>query len=218
MLVSTLLLFTDINVGTAQSVEDSTRFEIGVDLLSPFSNLRLDRLNSTYGLIFKRAISPTGALRLRTDLGIDYMPSPTIKGTNQPREFSTSFDLGYEKRNRFNRFVHYYGSDLSFRYYKLNSTVLIGISGTSASPYTNQKGRIVDFGISAFTGGKYYIASHISLSIETTALLSYADIFEKSQDFDVNGNALGSAVPTIDTNGITFKIMPISVIYLSYYF
>lgn len=202
----------------AQSQSSSSRWELGVDVLSPFKNIQLDRLNSTYGLILKRPIKNDRAIRARIDLGLDYMPDPIIKGTNQPREFATSFDIGIEKQNQNGRFVHFFGFDTMFRYGRLNSTVSLGVTPGSNISYSQNKGRIISSGVSCFTGGKYYITNQLSLSLESTAVLYYSTIRENSTDYITGNPPIIQSFSTINTNGLIFKIYPVSTLYLSYHF
>jgi len=146
------------------------------------------------------------------------MPDPPVKGFNQPRSYSLSFDLGYEKRRQHKRFVHYYGADLIFRLHRLENVIGLGISPGTGTTFTRDRGRINSLGIAAFTGGKYFIAERISLSLETNIHLVYGKIVYTNSQVNTAGQVVSPSVVTTSTNGIEFKVSPISVIYLSYYF
>ena len=221
-LVLTLLLAFS-KVLAQQPPLQEPKWEVGVNLLSLLKppSLRLDQLNSTYGLIVRKKVSPKNALRFRSDFGLDFDPSPTVPNTNQPRDYTLSFDIGYERQNRVGRFVHYYGGDVMIRFSGYNSTIGIGIAnGTdpSALTYTTQKGKVRTIGLEALTGGKYYMADRVSLSLETNLQLSIASTIGETFNIDGNGNKITNPVTIISSSGMNLNIVPISVIYLSYYF
>lgn len=107
------------------------------------------------------------------------------------------------------------------RFSGYNSTIGIGIAnGTdpSALTYTTQKGKVRTIGLEALTGGKYYMADRVSLSLETNLQLSIASTIGETFNIDGNGNKITNPVTIISSSGMNLNIVPISVIYLSYYF
>lgn len=107
------------------------------------------------------------------------------------------------------------------RFSGYNSTVGLGVSNGSnpaTLTYTTQKGKVRTLGLEAFTGGKYYIAERVSLSLETNLQLSIATVKGETFNVDGNGNIITDPITVVNAGGMNLNIVPISAIYLSYYF
>ncbi|KQS24788.1 hypothetical protein ASG33_23845 [Dyadobacter sp. Leaf189] len=193
------------------------KWEVGVDLHS----LLFDRreraiMSSGYSLIIKRQFQEN-ALRFRPNFALEYMPNPSVKGTNQPRSYDLSFDLGYERQRKSRRFVHYYGVDFRLKFIKVNSTVGIGLND-STSTFTQEKGHTSGIGIAPFIGGKYFITDRIAISLETRCMLSYLRVRSSTQQVNIDNQPVSPKLDAANTNGVNFDIHPISAIFISYTF
>ncbi len=208
---------TAYNLQAQDTIRSPPKWELGVDLYSIFKPAEPHLYQSTYGLIVKRTIKNDMALRFRTNFGFQFMPKPDVKGANQPRSLNLSFDLGIEKKKTYGKFIHYYGLDGVVKYIRFDDTIGFGVSGANAT-YTQQRGYVKGIGVSAFTGGKYHITSHIAIAIETNLTLFYAKRYSTDQNVDLNNKPITELNVNGKSNDVSLDILPISAIYLSYYF
>lgn len=211
-------IFLSAERAVAQEIEMAPpKWELGVDLYSLLLNRdQRPPMLTGYSLILKRQITENKALRFRPGFSFEYMPDPIIKGTNRPRNYDLSFDIGFEKQKKIKRFVHYYGADFRLKYIKVNSTIGLGID--SASTFTKENGYTFGLGIAPFIGGKFLITNRVAIAVETSCMLSYLKYDGTTQQVDINNIALSPKVKSGSTNGINFDILPISFINLSYNF
>ena len=205
------------NVFAQRVTEITPNWELGVDLYSLIRPAEPQLFRSSYGVILKRKIKEDGALRFRTNFGFDFMTDPTVKGTNQPRTYNLGFDLGYEKQNQYKKFIHYFGIDGQFKYFRSNSTIGLGVSGNDPT-FFNDKGRTIGAAIAPFTGGKYMITPRIAIAMETNISLMFLKYRNTTRNVDINNEPVTEEVETGSSNGIWLNIQPLSALYLSYYF
>ncbi len=210
-----VLLFCSSFPGFSQeSSETPLKWELGVDLKSLFSS-SVDLSGRTYGFILRRQLSNDGALRIRPDFYFNTSFKHPVKGANRPSGYHVSFDVGYEKQKKYKRFTHSYGIDLAIRREATDVTIGLGINDNNPT-YSRSETRRQLYGLSVFTGGKYFMTDRISISLET----NFNFLLEKSKNREgyVHMDNHYIINPSItESSGFYSKLIPISVIYLSYY-
>jgi hypothetical protein len=215
LLISISLVSINTNIQAQDNPSKQPKWELGVNMLSLFKgNHSLPQ--KTYGLIIKRQLAKENALRFRQDFYFNSSIKPLIKGSNQPASYFLSFDFGYEKRNGYGKFIHYFGSDLVVRHEITDLTTGAGINGNTPT-YSRLRGKAQTYGLAFFTGGKYMATNRISVSIETYLNLLYERTSNSNGEVDLNNQFIREPI-TSKTHGIYASVLPMPVIYLSYFF
>lgn len=171
------------------------KWEVGVDLLP-----LVDKLKDPFGLILKRNFNTSNgirALRLkiytqasfaqagRVDSGYVWYPTVYLA-------------TGYEWQKLYGKFSFLYGGEF-FVKHSLNK--IESRNGVSQTSFTY-------FGSSVFAGGRYQIASHIFLTLESHFIYQYQDI---------RGENIGN-ISSFSSRGSDIRINPIHAFYLNYSF
>jgi len=207
----TLSLILISSIGAQEETAKNTISEIrknNYQIELGFSSIKSIYSNTSSASIFFKKKYRTGNLVevnsmkfLRAFFSIDSQVNLTEDPSRTPMDTTSIFfhpanvsdltlGIGIEKQYQNDRFVHYLGCDLFARYYKSDDDVPnnYNIGGVTLNIIntTDRYLRIINPGLIAFGGFKYYITNQFSVGVETGLRIGYfnSKITEVEYTFD----------------------------------
>ncbi|MBD2704315.1 hypothetical protein IC229_26965 [Spirosoma sp. BT702] len=209
LLTSFLLLFISsfsfcqdsIQVKSNKSVVPFYKWEVGIDLLP-----LVDKAKDAYGYVLKRNYElASGRKALRLKVWPRFLVNPGTGvggavGTGEEKQTSINLALGYERQKLYGHFAVLYGLEPYFHYSLIR--VLVIPSGLEAIRQEETR-----LGVAGFIGGRYYVGSHLSFTLESHLVYQYRDF---------SGNQQNVASYFQRTHQLFIE--PIHALYVSYQF
>ncbi|MFT4032994.1 MAG: hypothetical protein QM669_11290 [Siphonobacter sp.] len=166
------------------------KWEVGLNTLS-----LIDKTRDPIGYIIKRNFQTEKgrqALRLKVKPGLNF----SGMGINS-LNLTINTGIGYEWQKLYNRLGVLYGIEPFFKYFR-----------SSISGATQPSSWQIDLGSTFFLGGRYYIGSHFSVTLESHLVYTF-----QSSHYENFGNAIIAW-----SRGHSLVLSPINTLYLSYHF
>lgn len=190
-------------------------WEIGLNLLT-----LINKEKSIYNVIVRRNYGK-GAFRLRPMFNAQYTPNPTGISTFNAKRIEFGLFIGHEwKKNITSKFEIFYGAEVGYSKVNQKNSVLDDPNGTSY--YTVLESYNDKALANIFVGPKFFVARHLSVSLETTlsGVMTKAKIDSKRYQSSTNLNDVLISVEKTKYSEWykEFNLIPIYAINISYHF